>query len=83
MKPLQVPLHLNTGELLNVEEAADRIGMSARYVRRLIAERRIVFYRIGRSIRLDPADLTALVESSRVEPISSASVWKEVRTVAL
>jgi excisionase family DNA binding protein len=74
---------LNTGELLNLEEAANRIGMSVRYVRRLIAERRIVFYRIGRSIRIDPADLTALVESSRVEPITSASVWSNTRTVAL
>jgi len=83
MKPLQVPLPLNTGELLNVEEAAERMGMSVRYVRRLIAERRIAFYRIGRSIRIDSADLTALVESSRVEPITSASVWNDVRTVAL
>jgi excisionase family DNA binding protein len=69
-------------ELLTVAEAATRISMSARYVRRLIAERRIVFYRLGRSVRIDPADLTTFITSSRVEPLTSASVWNELRSVA-
>jgi excisionase family DNA binding protein len=56
--------------------------MSTRYVRRLIADRRIVFYRLGRSVRIDPVDLTALIASSRVEPITSAPVWNELRKVA-
>lgn len=72
----------HAGDLLTVEQAADRISMSARYVRRLIAERRIVFYRLGRSVRIDPVDLTALIASGRVEPITSASVWNELRRVA-
>ena len=82
MKPLPIPLPSLACELFTVRQAADRISMSTRYVRRLIAERRIVFYRLGRSIRIDPADLTALVESSRVEPVTSASVWNDLRTVA-
>lgn len=82
MKPPPVPCTNHAGELLTVEQAADWISMSARYIRRLIAERRIVFYRLGRSIRIDPADLTALVESGRVEPITSASVWNDLGTVA-
>jgi excisionase family DNA binding protein len=81
MKSLPIPLPSQACELFTVEEAADRISMSARYVRRLIAERRIVFYRLGRSVRIDPADLTALIESGRVEPITTASVWNDLRTV--
>lgn len=82
MNPQPVTLASDAGDLLTVEQAADRINMSARYVRRLIAERRIVFYRLGRSVRIDPVDVTALIASGRVERITSASVWNELRTVA-
>lgn len=82
MKSQPIPPNSQAGDLLTVEQAADRISMSARYVRRLIAERRIVFYRLGRSVRIDPVDLTALIASGRVEPITSASVWNELRSVA-
>jgi excisionase family DNA binding protein len=82
MKSLPIPAPSEAAELLTIEQAADRISMSVRYVRRLIAERRIVFYRLGRSVRLDPVDLTALIASGRVEPITSASVWNELRGVA-
>ena len=58
------------GELLTVEQAATRISMSTRYIRRLIAERRIVFYRLGRSVRIDPVDLTSHISSGRVEPLT-------------
>ncbi len=74
------PAH--TPELLTVEAAAERISMSPRYVRRLIAERRIVFYRIGRAVRIDPADLAVHVHSGRVEPITRESVWRDLRSVA-
>ena len=82
MDPQPVPFASDAGDLLTVEQAADRMNMSARYVRRLIAERRIVFYRLGRSVRIDPVDVTALIASGRVERITSASVWNELRTVA-
>lgn len=69
-------------DLLTIEEAAERIRMSSRYVRRLIAERRIVFYRLGRSVRIDPADLAAHIHSGRVEPITRETVWRDLRSVA-
>ncbi len=81
MKPLPLPLASHEGELLTVEQAADRIRMSARYVRRLIAERRIGFYRLGRSVRIDPADLTAFVIAGRIEPITETSVWADLKGV--
>lgn len=69
-------------ELLTVDEAAQRMKMSARHVRRLVAERRIPFHKLGRSVRLDAADVLAHIESCRVEPISESDVWRDLRRVA-
>lgn len=55
-------------QLLTVDQAADRLGTSPRFVRRLIAERRIAFTRIGRHIRFDGRDIEAFVSAGRVEP---------------
>jgi excisionase family DNA binding protein len=53
--------------LLTVEEAADRLGTSVRFVRRLIAERRIAYVRVGRHVRIGEADLASFVAAGRVE----------------
>jgi excisionase family DNA binding protein len=68
-------------ELLRVEEAAEVMGMSARHVRRLVAERRIAFHKLGRSVRLDRADVEAYIAASRVEPITASDVWRDLRRV--
>ena len=54
--------------LLSVTEAADRLGTPVRFVRRLITQRRIRFYKVGRYVRFDANDLDAFVEAGRVEP---------------
>jgi len=64
--------------LLTIEAAAAQVSMSTRYVRRLIAERRIVFYRLGRAVRIDPADLADHVAAGRIEPITRESVWRDL-----
>jgi excisionase family DNA binding protein len=66
---------------LTIDQAADRLGMSARFVRRLVAERRIAFHRIGRSVRIAESDVSAFAASGRVEPITYATVWAEGRRV--
>jgi excisionase family DNA binding protein len=53
--------------LLTVEEAADRLGTSVRFIRRLIAERRIAYVRVGRHVRIAEADLATFVAAGRVE----------------
>ena len=53
--------------LLTIEEAADRLGTSVRFVRRLIAERRIAYVKVGRHVRLDSADVEAFIAASRVQ----------------
>ena len=56
-----------TDKLLTVEEAADRLGTSVRFIRRLIAERRIAYVRVGRHVRIAEADLASFVAAGRVE----------------
>jgi excisionase family DNA binding protein len=68
--------------LLTIDEAAALIKMSPRYVRRLVTERRIVFYRLGRAVRFAPTDLTAFVQAGRVEPMTPETVWNGLRRVA-
>ena len=53
--------------LLTVEEAAERLGTSVRFVRRLVAERRIAYVKVGRHVRLDSTDVEAFIAASRVE----------------
>jgi excisionase family DNA binding protein len=69
-------------EMLTIEQAAARIGMSPRYIRRAIAERRIASHHFGRSVRIDPADLAAFVRENRVEPMTAETVWRGLRSVA-
>jgi excisionase family DNA binding protein len=52
---------------LTVEEAADRLGTSTRFVRRLIFERRIAYTKLGRHVRIAPGDLGALIAAGRIE----------------
>lgn len=54
--------------LLTVSEAAEQLNTTPRFVRRLIAERRIVFHHVGRHVRIAARDLEAFVEDGRVEP---------------
>ncbi len=53
--------------LLTVDEAALRLSTGPRFVRRLIAERRIRFIKLGRHVRIDAADLDAYVAAGRVD----------------
>ena len=53
--------------LLTVEQAAECLGTSERFVRRLIAERRIAFIKLGRHVRITEHDLINFVTTGRVE----------------
>jgi excisionase family DNA binding protein len=53
--------------LLSIEQAAERLGTSERFVRRLIAERRITYMKLGRHVRIAGRDLDAFIAAGRVE----------------
>ena len=59
--------------LLTVEQAADQLGTSVRFIRRLRAERRIAVVKLGKHIRIDSNDLDAYVQAARQEPRHRAS----------
>ena len=61
-----------TVDLLTVEEAARRLGTPTRFIRRLIAERRIRFYKVGRYVRIDRHDLDTFITAGCIEPSTDA-----------
>jgi excisionase family DNA binding protein len=58
-----------TGRLLTVHQAAERLGTSVRFPRRLIAERRITFVRVGRHVRIPEAAIDAMIATGTVEAL--------------
>lgn len=58
--------------LLNVDQVAERLGTPTRFVRRLIAERRIGFCRIGRYVRITDSDVAAFIEAAHVPPAATS-----------
>lgn len=55
--------------LLTVDQAAAVLGTTARFPRRLIAERRIRFVRVGRHVRIPASALQELVDAGTVLPL--------------
>ena len=39
--------------LLTIDQLAQRLGITVRHVRRLVAERRVPYYKVGRLVRFD------------------------------
>lgn len=58
-----------TDPLLTVDQAAERLGTTARFPRRLIAERRIAFVKVGSHVRIKESALVAYIEGNTVQPI--------------
>jgi len=48
--------------LLDVDELAERLNISVRHVRRLVAERRVPYLKVGHLLRFEPAAIEAWVE---------------------
>jgi len=56
--------------LLTLSEVAAILGTSERFPRRLIAERRIEFVKVGRHVRIRASVLDAFIASGVVAPIT-------------
>jgi excisionase family DNA binding protein len=61
--------------LLTVEATAERLSTSVRFVRRLIAERRIEFVKVGRHVRISETALADFIEAGRTPPVTTTDVW--------
>jgi len=56
--------------LISVEQLADELGVSVRYVRRIIAERRIPYVKVGHLIRFQRDEVERWVEANRVTALT-------------
>ncbi|MEU0985908.1 excisionase family DNA-binding protein [Streptomyces sp. NPDC005953] len=53
---------------LSVAQVAERLGTTERFPRRLVAERRITFVKVGRHVRIPESALVGFIAANTVEP---------------
>ncbi len=52
-------------QLLTIDQLDEQLGITVRHVRRLIAERRIPYLKVGGLVRFDPADIATWLDGAR------------------
>ncbi len=57
--------------LMTIEQTGERLGVSTRHMRRLVAERRIPYVKWGHLLRFDPLAIDEWVERFSIEPTTS------------
>jgi excisionase family DNA binding protein len=55
-------------QLLDLQEFADALSMSREWARKLVQGRKIMFVRVGRSVRIPAAELDRIVAHGLVPP---------------
>jgi excisionase family DNA binding protein len=73
---------MHAEQLLTVEAAAERLDTTVRFIRRLIAERRIEFVKIGRHVRITESALADFIEAGKIPPLTAAQLRPKLRGVA-
>jgi excisionase family DNA binding protein len=67
----QIERAANLEQLIDIAQLAELLGVTVRHIRRLVAERRIQYVKVGKFVRFDPADVRSYVLSSKVAPVTS------------
>lgn len=63
-------MNTKTDRLLDVREAAARMGLKGeRFPRRLIAERRIEYVKVGSHVRIRESAIDAYLAANTIEPV--------------
>jgi excisionase family DNA binding protein len=70
------PAHADQSPLLDVFGLADWLGVEVVFVRRLVAERRIPFLKIGKFVRFDPGEVSVWIDRQRVSPVDLSSTTR-------
>jgi len=60
--------------LIDIDALAAWLGVEIVFVRRLVAERRIPFLKIGKFVRFDPAEVATWIDEQRVGVFKERSV---------
>jgi excisionase family DNA binding protein len=69
-------------QLLSVEAVAERLDTTPRFIRRLIAERRIEYHKVGRHVRISESALAEFIEAGKVPPLTDADLRSKLKGVA-
>ena len=70
---------------LSIEEAATYLNVSVRFLRRLVCDRRVRYYKVGKFVRFDPTDLDAFAMVNEptarlgADPALTTDVWRRGR----
>jgi excisionase family DNA binding protein len=56
-------------ELMSIEQLAQRLGITVRHVRRLVAERRMPYLKVGRLVGFDTRQVTEWLDTQRRPPV--------------
>jgi excisionase family DNA binding protein len=67
----------DTDRLLTVAQVAELLATSERFPRRLIAERRIRFVKVGRFVRIPESALREFIAAGLVEPLTLRSTGRK------
>ena len=68
--------------LLTSEEVAARLNATLRFVRRLVAERRISYVKVGRLVRFEASGVEEYIARNKVVPIDRARLRRQFRRAA-
>jgi excisionase family DNA binding protein len=52
-------------QLLTIVQLAERLGTTVRHVRRLVAEKRVPYLKVGKLVRFDPDEIKQWLASRR------------------
>ncbi len=63
--PRGVDDHSAPRELIDIAALAERLGVTPRFIRRLTAEDRVPFLKIGKFVRFDPREIDQWVDERR------------------
>lgn len=69
-------------QLLSVDAAAERLDTTPRFIRRLIAERRIEYHKVGRHVRISESALADFIEAGKVPPMTGADLRRKLKGAA-
>ena len=58
-----------SARLLTIDQAADRLGVTPRMIRRLTSSRRLPYVKVGRLVRISEFEVGRFVEASTVAAI--------------
>lgn len=73
---------MTSEDLLTSDEVALRLKSTPRFVRRLVAERRIEYVKVGRLVRIPSSAVADYIGRHRVVPLTRAEIRQQLRRAA-